>query len=370
MGKKSESKEQSLALKHAKQEKKARKKQLKETNQEDISVILKRHAKYIECADNFHGKWMPLENGQAPLPRNGSSFTVTNNGIGILFGGEFFDGKEVHVYNETFGYNFAKGEWSVLDTQYKPLPRCSHQAVYFNNAIYVFGGEFGTLDQFYHFNDMQRLCLKTLVWSQVEVTGDIPAARSGHRMILYKGYWVLFGGFHDTNKETHYFNNVYIFCFKSSSWTRIDQDKFSNACPQPRGACLFIALPNSQQALMYGGFTKVKDSTRNVSGLHHKDAWTLDLESACTGKFENVLLWQKVHLPKHPVSVGFGYAIYKSFCLVFGGVCDVHDEGISLKSVFYNDVHLLNIAQRFAIVYLYIFLGNGILCNNKTPIRA
>ena len=32
-----------------------------------------------------------------------------------------------------------------------PSPRCSHQAVFFKDKIYVFGGEYATLDQFHHY---------------------------------------------------------------------------------------------------------------------------------------------------------------------------------------------------------------------------
>ena len=35
-----------------------------------------------------------------------------------------------------------------------PSPRCSHQAVFFKDKLYVFGGEYATLDQFHHYRSL------------------------------------------------------------------------------------------------------------------------------------------------------------------------------------------------------------------------
>jgi N-acetylneuraminic acid mutarotase len=66
-------------------------------------------------------------------------------------GGEFCDGEHTQVFNELFRWNVEKNEWKCIESLNTPPPRCSHQAVYFKEKVYVFGGEYATLDQFHHY---------------------------------------------------------------------------------------------------------------------------------------------------------------------------------------------------------------------------
>jgi N-acetylneuraminic acid mutarotase len=47
----------------------------------------------------------------------------------ILFGGEYYNGKKVEVYNELYRWNIEKNEWRKVESPNGPKPRCSHQAV-------------------------------------------------------------------------------------------------------------------------------------------------------------------------------------------------------------------------------------------------
>ena len=40
----------------------------------------------------------------------------------------------------------------------------------YQDKVYVFGGEYATLDQFYHYKDMWALDLKTNVWEELPVS--------------------------------------------------------------------------------------------------------------------------------------------------------------------------------------------------------
>ena len=44
-----------------------------------------------------------------------------------------------------------------------PSPRCSHQAVFFKDKIYVFGGEYATLDQFHHYRQALDLFMNIML---------------------------------------------------------------------------------------------------------------------------------------------------------------------------------------------------------------
>ncbi|GFE53318.1 kelch repeat domain containing protein, putative [Babesia ovis] len=338
---KSEAKAKLAAEKREAQERKARKKLLKSSKESDISHIIKRY-RYTANAEN-KGKLVEFEGGR-PTPRASATFTTFQNDLAILFGGEFYDGVEVTVYNDAFVYNATKNEWRLVETSAKPPPRCAHQATVFNNYLYIFGGEYTTLNQFHHFNDMHRLCLKSHTWEPVQMTGQIPTPRSGHRMVTWNGYWVLFGGFHDTTREIHYFNDLYLFSFKDSTWRRVCQRKFSGAIPEPRAACIMLAPKNSNKVLVFGGFTKVKDTNKNVAGQYHQDSWLINMDLALQ---DDMLVWEKISTKSKPgYSIGFGVTNYKTFGVVFGGVSDSDSGGTSLKSTFYNNCYTINVDQK------------------------
>lgn len=47
----------------------------------------------------------------------------------ILFGGEFFNGQTLKVYNDLYIYNIHKNEWKCIKVPGSPGPRSSHQMV-------------------------------------------------------------------------------------------------------------------------------------------------------------------------------------------------------------------------------------------------
>lgn len=49
--------------------------------------------------------------------------------------------------------------------------------------------------------DFWRLDLKTNAWEAIEEKGG-PSPRSGHRMVVWRNYLVVFGGFYEAARET------------------------------------------------------------------------------------------------------------------------------------------------------------------------
>lgn len=103
----------------------------------------------------------------------------------------------MYVNADLYILNTEKQTWRKVISPGGPLPRTSHQTVVTRAYMYVFGGEFTSLNQkhFKHYNDLWRLRLDTWEWEQLPCRGG-PSARSGHRMVLYKKRLLLFGGFY------------------------------------------------------------------------------------------------------------------------------------------------------------------------------
>ena len=108
-----------------------------------------------------------------PSPRVHASFLAhpAKDREYLVFGGEYYNGERVHVYNDLFRLKEQRGEltWTQISSPNTPKPRSSHQAVASRAHMYVIGGEFTSPSQmqFYHHRDMWRLDLDTSKWEEV-----------------------------------------------------------------------------------------------------------------------------------------------------------------------------------------------------------
>lgn len=65
-----------------------------------------------------------------PSPRSNFSFVAhPDKEELILFGGEFFNGQKICIYNDLFFYNIPKAEWKMVKSPSGPAPRSGHQMV-------------------------------------------------------------------------------------------------------------------------------------------------------------------------------------------------------------------------------------------------
>jgi hypothetical protein len=258
MGKKDKDKAK-VEAKKARQSQKAEKvavkrhkKELKDTGEEDIEKILADFA-----ARDAQRTAVTISACEQPSPRSHFSLTPLPNGEFLLFGGECCDGEGTVVYNEVFRWNLEKQSWRLVESLNTPPPRCSHQAVFYKDRVYIFGGEYATLDQFHHYRDLWYLDLKTNCWCEVRASGDCPTARSGHRMVVWRGYIVLFGGFYEALREVRWYNDAYLFSFSDSRWTQL-QYKPHSQLPKPRSGFQMIAHSAEDAVYIYGGYCREK----------------------------------------------------------------------------------------------------------------
>eukprot|EP00388_Colpodella_angusta_P022575 GDKJ01057731.1.p1 GENE.GDKJ01057731.1~~GDKJ01057731.1.p1 ORF type:complete len:866 (+),score=286.93 GDKJ01057731.1:196-2598(+) len=285
-----------------------------------------------------------------PSRRAYCTFTPMPTGEVFVFGGEFYDGSNATVLNETYRWNVEKNEWRKIESSVCPKPRCSHQAVAYKDYIYIFGGEFATASQFYHFKDVWRFDIRTNRWEELKTTGVLPSARSGHRMIVWRNYIVVYGGFYDTVKDTKYFGDVCFLSLQTLQWRKMEVPSFANA-PQARAACQICLSPKTEQMFIYGGFCKVKDTSRTVKGKILSDMWAINLKPLANLSHGiqpvTCLSWEKIAKKGQapPVRSGSSMVVHKSVALSFGGVFD-EDDGGALRSVFYNDLFAFDMDRK------------------------
>ncbi|XP_011201997.2 kelch domain-containing protein 4 [Bactrocera dorsalis] len=298
-------------------------------------------------AEETRRKTVTEEICSPPTPR--SNFTLVAHPEKeelILFGGEFYNGQRVCVYNDLFFYNIAKNEWKQVQSPAGPAPRSGHQMVAVatdGGQLWVFGGEHASPSQlqFYHYKDLWVMRMKTRTWEKVNAPNG-PSARSGHRMVANKKRLFIFGGFHDNNQSYRYFNDVHIFSLESYVWLKVDVS--GALVPAPRSGCCMAACPDGK-VLIWGGYSKAaikKDADR---GVVHTDMFSLVPDKTNPDKFKWVTVKPGGYRPLPRSSVSCTTAPNgKSYC--FGGVMDIDEDEEDIKGQFGEELLSLDLTTQ------------------------
>lgn len=344
-----------------KTEKSQRKKEAKELDgEEDIQTTVSRIEKARK--QNVVEKLPELIPCPPPGPR--SNFSICQSPISdelVMFGGQYFDGATQFVYGETYRWHFVKNEWrQVLGLG--PSPRSCHQAVVHKHCMYLFGGEYSTMKQFYHFRDLWRFDMRTNVWTQLPGTGPCP--RSGHRMVVWKSYIVLFGGFHDTFRDCKYYNDLHLFNVAEERWEKLDVTSVN--LPSPRSGCGFFLHPTADLAFVYGGYVRDK----KVSGTDLSDLWQLTFRQVSGGAVSVKASWERLSKKGTPPSrrSGASFAVHKHRALVFGGVYDKDTQGLTMESEFFNELYAFDMdRKRWYVLDYNVAAKSGTSRRRKQP---
>ncbi|XP_030375150.1 kelch domain-containing protein 4 [Scaptodrosophila lebanonensis] len=284
---------------------------------------------------------------QPPSPR--SSFTLVSHPEKdelIMFGGEFYNGSKVCVYNDLYFYNISRNEWKQLRSPSGPTPRSGHQMVTVatdGGQLWLYGGEHASPSQlqFYHYKDLWMMSLKTRKWEKVPAPNG-PSARSGHRMVASKKRLFVFGGFHDNNHTYNYFNDVHVFSLESYSWVKIEVG--GAIVPSVRSGCCIAAAPDGK-ILIWGGYSKASMKKDIDRGVTHTDMFALTPDKSCADKYKWSSVKPSGYKPKPRSSVGCATAPNgKAYC--FGGVMDVNEDDEDVQGQFGDDLLALDLTAQ------------------------
>lgn len=372
------------AAKAAKQEKKAGKKDKKvatktqevdsDAEDVDLDAVLAQYEKEQEQYNAITE--VPSE---PPTARTSGTLLASpaNEKELLLFGGEYFNGATAKFFNDLLIYNIKQDTWKKVTSPNSPLPRSGHAWCRAANTkdIYLFGGEFSSPKQgtFYHYNDFWRLDPTSREWTRIEGKGKNanPPARSGHRMVGYKQYIILFGGFQDTSATTKYMNDLWIYDCVNFMW-HTPKLQAGRAVPDARSS--FTLLPHDQGAVIYGGYSRVKTAAgvrqpqqqgkgKKGSGgggpasrmvlkpKVHDDTWFLRINSTSADQSSTTLpmvSWEKRKKPANapnPPRAGATMSYHKGRGVLFGGVHDVEESEEGIDSEFFNQLFVWNVER-------------------------
>lgn len=283
-----------------------------------------------------------------------------------MFGGEYYNGALATFFNDLFVYNIDRDEWRKVTSPNSPLPRSGHAWCRGGNAggIYLFGGEFSSPKQgtFYHYNDFWRLDPSTREWTRLEGKGKSPPARSGHRLVYYKNYLILFGGFQDTSQQTKYLQDLWIYDCQDFVWHTPVLPPATQK-PDPRSS--FSFHPHEAGAILYGGYSRVKSNVsvgrQNKGGSQasksilkptvYQDTWILKFSQPSVGNSSNQapnVRWERRKKPANapnPPRAGATQVYHKGRGIMFGGVHDVEESEEGIESEFFDTLFALNLER-------------------------
>eukprot|EP00697_Spironema_sp_BW2_P012663 gnl/Spiro4/29271_TR14312_c0_g2_i1.p1 gnl/Spiro4/29271_TR14312_c0_g2~~gnl/Spiro4/29271_TR14312_c0_g2_i1.p1 ORF type:complete len:442 (-),score=47.31 gnl/Spiro4/29271_TR14312_c0_g2_i1:233-1558(-) len=169
------------------------------------------------------GEWhmVPPAGGSscAPSPRCGAAVAVDESGVLYVCGGSgsFFGQSNVgDLWRLNLRALLASGiaNWeniSDLVTGRKPPPLYGASLTYWKGMLYAFGGTSGWL----YFNTLHALDLSSLVWTIVTDTqGNVPTPRHKHQAVVFDERLYLLGGSGTTAFEVHSFD------FRTRTWAQ------------------------------------------------------------------------------------------------------------------------------------------------------
>jgi hypothetical protein len=306
--------------------------------------------------------------GQAPSRRANATLTACPHGTDLyLFGGEYFDGERATFFPDLFRYTPApllpstsnnavhadSGTWRCYSSPTQPGPRSAHQmaaSAASGGQLWLFGGEFAgaRMNSFHHYRDLWVFHITTKQWERID-SKVRPSARSGHRMVCWKHFLVLFGGFQDTGARTTYLSDLWLFDLTEYKWHEVKQNELRK--PAARSAFSFLSTPEG--VVLHGGFCKRYVKGQRTQGMALEDTWMLTLKLGEDGDLfhSGVIEWQrrrKIGYAPGPRS-GCTMSLWgnKSMGVLFGGVVDTERDEEHMESECFNDL------------YGYQLTGNG-----------
>ncbi|XP_037076977.1 LOW QUALITY PROTEIN: kelch domain-containing protein 4-like [Pollicipes pollicipes] len=314
------------------------KKQLTKKGEESVELMIGRLVAEEELKKEIVEK-------VSPPPPARSSFTMCAHPERdeiLLYGGEYFNGKNTTVFGDLYQYRCRAAEWRLLQYPRGPPPRCAHAAVAAplgGGQLWLFGGEFSSPsgEQFHHYRDLWCLHTNARRWEKISAAGG-PSARSGHRMVYYQKQLIVFGGFHDNLQSFQYFNDLHAFDIDRREWRKLE---VSGQGPSARSSVAMLALADGR-VLVYGGYCKEKVKKNVEKGTTFSDMYRLtpDKHDLSLTRWRWSQVKQSGARPSHRSGMS-GCLVRGDSVLFFGGVTDEESDD-KLKGTFFNDMYMLD----------------------------
>ncbi|KAI6683248.1 hypothetical protein NL676_029161 [Syzygium grande] len=171
----------------------------------------------VHVFDTVEQTWsQPTIKGTPPVPRDGHSCTKVGDNL-FVFGGT--DGMnplgDLHILDtssHTWISPITRGE--------EPEARQGHSAALVGKRLFIFGG-YGKSpddDDEVYYNDLFILNTDTLMWKELNTTGEMPRPRAGCLTVTFGKIQFVFGGYTEDQKLN---DDLYMLDVESAIWSKV-----------------------------------------------------------------------------------------------------------------------------------------------------
>ncbi|XP_022999565.1 acyl-CoA-binding domain-containing protein 5-like [Cucurbita maxima] len=177
--------------------------------------------------------------GNPPAPRESHTATLIGNDKLVIFGGS--GEGESNYLNDLHILNLKTMVW--MNTEVRgdvPIPRDSHSATAVGHKLLVYGGDCGDRYQ----GGVDMLDMRSLTWSRLCVQGSSPGVRAGHAAVNIATKVYILGGVGDRQ----YYNDAWVLDLCTCSWTQLE-----TCGQQPQGRFSHTAVVADSDIVIYGG---------------------------------------------------------------------------------------------------------------------
>ncbi|KAL4036161.1 hypothetical protein IC575_004888 [Cucumis melo] len=174
--------------------------------------------KDLYILDTSMHTWIcPSLRGDGPEAREGHSATLVGKRLFIFGGcGKSTSNNDEVYYNDLYILNTETFVWKQATTMgTPPSPRDSHTCSSWKNKVIVIGGEDA---HDYYLSDVHILDTDTLVWTELNTSGQLLPPRAGHTTIAFGRSLFVFGGFTDAQ---NLYNDLHMLDIENGVWTKI-----------------------------------------------------------------------------------------------------------------------------------------------------
>ncbi|KAL6177987.1 hypothetical protein ACLB2K_049507 [Fragaria x ananassa] len=174
--------------------------------------------KDLHILDTSSHTWIsPTLKGEGPEAREGHSAALVGKRLFVFGGcGKSANNNEEVYYNDLYILNTETFAWKkAITSGQPPSPRDSHTCSSSRNTVIVIGGEDG---HDYYLSDVHILDADTLVWRELNTSGQLLPPRGGHSTVAFGKNLFVFGGFTDARSL---YNDLYMLDVDTGLWTRV-----------------------------------------------------------------------------------------------------------------------------------------------------
>jgi hypothetical protein len=268
----------------------------------------------------------PDDKHGAPCERSSHGLSILKNGkLLILHGGEQIARTPLKGSQSTWAALNENGVWSwkLIQSSSCPPSRVAHSQSVHQDSVYIFGGRQGIAMEEAALQDLWKLDCSgdTFVWQKIEPKGQIPEARSFHKMLCVGSSLYVFGGCGASGRlaDLHRYDIV------SNTWHTLPVSNLLRG----RGGANFMTFDSSKYLGVVAGFCGEESNDGHLFDIE-KGSWQeKDINNELDG-----LRPRSVCISESFPSIGVS--------LIFGGEVDPSEKGHEGAGGFENDLVFLD----------------------------